>query len=595
MTRLEDFQRGANALAEAALAYARLGIAVFPLRPNTKLPYGHSLGFLSATTDLETIAGWWSGKLALPLTSPEPGKPDFKPVYPSPQSNIGIATGKISGFWVFDLDGDVGEASAKALTDVHGELPETVEQITGGGRHQCFAWDDRFQIKSRASKIGPQIDVRGNGGYIVAPPSIHPGDEKKGIPAGRIYTWCARRAPFDRPFAQAPDWLLRLAEPPEQISTAAKPLVRVIRSGRATRYGEAILSTSCKAVAAAGPGQRRISVFNYGCFLGAYVAGGEIDRAYAKESLISAGHAQHQDTPWHPKQLEELVENGLRKGELKPESAPERKAFEPAAPRRVAVASAAAQAVDVRNARQLWASARSADCGMVRTWFRHRNLNSADLPETLSRLRAHAGAPIGQDRLGPCLLIPLTASNDPDWAGDVEAVALIPLIDDHDRPTAFVGDRSGKVALLSSWPADGALLIAQDLQDTWALGVAAAESGHDVGLVFAPTLSAFAGGFMGDRYGRADAETPISDPSMAPWTVKGARQVWLAVRDDLRTPELRTRRIFGGTRKNVATGQIAARFYAGLAEQAWRRAGATAVHVMRPSSGVGFSDRWRNS
>jgi hypothetical protein len=76
---------------------------------------------------------------------------------------------------------------------VHGPLPATPEQITGGGRQILFKWDIRFPLRNSAGKIGPKIDVRGDGGYIVLPPSIHPGDPKRGIPPGRTYHWAPGR------------------------------------------------------------------------------------------------------------------------------------------------------------------------------------------------------------------------------------------------------------------------------------------------------------------------------------------------------------------------------------------------------------------
>ena len=152
-----------NRLLEAALSYAGRGLAVFPLAPKTKTPIT-TRGFKDASTDPERIRLWWKR---------------------SPAANIGIATGQISGgVFVIDLDEDEdrGISGYDTLRDweqAHGELPDTARTITGrGGYHLLFR--TKRQIKNRTALL-PGIDVRGDGGYIVAPPSIHP--------SGRPYEW----------------------------------------------------------------------------------------------------------------------------------------------------------------------------------------------------------------------------------------------------------------------------------------------------------------------------------------------------------------------------------------------------------------------
>jgi hypothetical protein len=101
---------------------------------------------------------------------------------------------------VLDIDGDIGEATLKKLEGEFGQLPSTVEAITGGGgRHLFFETPDAL-IRNSAGKIGPGIDVRGEGGYVIAPPSVHP--------SGRVYAWGVDSA---GELAQAPAWLLAKA------------------------------------------------------------------------------------------------------------------------------------------------------------------------------------------------------------------------------------------------------------------------------------------------------------------------------------------------------------------------------------------------
>jgi hypothetical protein len=135
-------------LLKAALTYAAAGLAVFPLGPRTKTP-ATKRGFYDATTNPETIRRFWR------VTD----------------RNIGIATGAMSGIWILDIDPG-GEDRLGRLEAEHGTLPPTRNVITGsGGRHLWFKYTEPMQCS--AGRVAPQIDVRGDLGYCVAPPSIH--------------------------------------------------------------------------------------------------------------------------------------------------------------------------------------------------------------------------------------------------------------------------------------------------------------------------------------------------------------------------------------------------------------------------------------
>jgi Bifunctional DNA primase/polymerase, N-terminal len=163
-------------LLDAALHYATLNLPVFPCVPRGKNP-AVARGFYSATTNPETIRRFWSVR----------------------DRNVAIPTGAISGFWVLDIDPDhCGDASIDALQAKHGMLPPTREVITGGGgRHLWFRYTG--PIQSSEGRVAPGIDVRGDGGYVVAPPSIHQN--------GRAYAWVA---PDCAEPAIAPGWLVAL-------------------------------------------------------------------------------------------------------------------------------------------------------------------------------------------------------------------------------------------------------------------------------------------------------------------------------------------------------------------------------------------------
>ena len=154
---------------DAALTYTARGWAVLPL--NGKLPAiakaDGGRGVHDATTDNDTIRDWWTRN------------PDY---------NIGVAAGAASGFWVLDVDGDEGEESGAELEAEFGSLPETVEQLTGRGRHLLFKYNGE-PIKN-AVAFRPGLDTRSDGGYIVVEPSYHQGSK-------RNYAWEVDHHPDD--------------------------------------------------------------------------------------------------------------------------------------------------------------------------------------------------------------------------------------------------------------------------------------------------------------------------------------------------------------------------------------------------------------
>lgn len=115
--------------------------------------------------------------------------------------NIGIATGEVSGIFALDIDArHDGDQTLSRLEQEHGELPPTWRFLTGGGgEHVIFRHPGR-SVPNSASKIGEGIDVRGDGGYIVAPPSLHI--------CGRPYAISVDHHPDEVELADAPTWLL---------------------------------------------------------------------------------------------------------------------------------------------------------------------------------------------------------------------------------------------------------------------------------------------------------------------------------------------------------------------------------------------------
>ena len=584
---------------DAAVRYASLGIAVFPLRPKMKAPYGRTTGLKMASADPALAIERWTGRAVLPL---KPDAENRRAVTAGPSANVAIATGAPSGFWVLDLDGPGAAAWLAAKEAVHGALPDTVEQLTARGRHLCFLWTPECggerELRNRSGLDGAPVDVRGQDGYIVAPPSVHPGDEAKGVPPGWVYRWRPGHAPGERAYAVAPPWLIDLVRPAPLVAAKAEPRVR--REGRASPYGEAALDNACATIAGARVGSRDSTLYRTACKIGCLVGGGEIDESYARDALTSAGRV-HVPDAMSEAQLARQVDRALEWGEARPFTPGDRPRRDRDDKRRPAMA-APSRAVSGTgtDAVSLWSQASPADVGMVRTWLKLRQLphDTEWAKLALSSMRSHPGAPINREGVR---LPSLIARLSPAGSGDLgsPAVAVLPLVGgDRDRGADrfcwAIGDAAGRAIWLAQVGDERQLLVTLDLQDAWALGGAAFDSDDRMGVVVVPTLHDFCGGAKGDAFGRVNLALPEADPDDPPWTVPGMATAYLAVRGDLKPPEVRVRKFEGGTRSVLLGGEDAARFCGSLAEQAWRRKQAdggpeaNAVRLLRPAGGVGF-------
>lgn len=209
-----------------------------------------------ATANLATVAGWWESL--------------------NHRLNVSIATGSGSGLFVLDVDGDAGRAALDRLIAEHGSLPQTWTARTGsGGAHFYFKLPVGLDIRNTASALGEHLDIRGEGGQVLAPPSLHR--------TGHPYAWEAGQAPGEAELASAPDWLLKKAftatksrqeKPAEKAPKAAKPTTATkvtarnvngwqriadtigddTAAGQAGGYDNPIFRTMCSFFATSGPG-----------------------------------------------------------------------------------------------------------------------------------------------------------------------------------------------------------------------------------------------------------------------------------------------------------------------------------------------------
>jgi hypothetical protein len=261
-----------NPPADAALGYATWGWAVFPLhtilagrcscrRPACAHPAKHPVtrhGLLEATTDPARVRGWW-GRW--------------------PWANIGVVTGAVSGLVVLDVDPAKGGAESLArLQSLMGSLPSTLTAATGGGGWHLFFAHPSVEVRNTAGRLPgvaeplPGLDLRGDGGYVVAAPSRHV--------SGGVYRWDGDGAVL----AACPGWLR--AAPSRVFPTGGSARVAPERGG--SRYGLAALRAELVGVRAAAVGDRNNRLNRAAFCLGMLTAGGELDGSLVEDELVAA-------------------------------------------------------------------------------------------------------------------------------------------------------------------------------------------------------------------------------------------------------------------------------------------------------------------
>lgn len=278
-------------LRDAAIGYATRGWKVFPLKPASKEPHNRD-GFKSALTDSEFVSKWWTE---------------------NPEDNIGVATDD-GELFVLDIDGPEGDATLERLEEEFGRLPETLMAETGKGKHFFFRYKGTESLGNSAGKegkrLGRGIDTRGTGGYVVAPPSIHPD--------GRTYRWVN----WGTPLAWLPDWVVNKLKKIEDVTWKSKPPVNT--GPQARRVWERMCLELARTTE---PG--RNETLNHCAFtMGGWIASHQISREEVELGLtviardigleeeetlktIESGIESGMQQPIYPKELEALPYEGV--------------------------------------------------------------------------------------------------------------------------------------------------------------------------------------------------------------------------------------------------------------------------------------------
>ena len=179
-----------NELLQAALKYRGHGYSVIPAKPDKK-PYIPWTPYQTQKAEPATIEGWWKEW---------------------PEANIGIVTGKISGIVVVDVDSEAGQEALNSYIPDSLIVPSS--NTPRGGMHLYFKHPGH--AVGNATGILPGVDVRGNGGYVIAPPG-------RGA-NGKSYTWLEGLSIFDTSPVEMPDELLNLVRRCKDLSENVKDL-----------------------------------------------------------------------------------------------------------------------------------------------------------------------------------------------------------------------------------------------------------------------------------------------------------------------------------------------------------------------------------
>lgn len=292
-----------NEVHDAALAYALRGWRVFPLqgiveascsckRDECSSPGKHPLvrrGLYEGTSDLAKIDAWWQRW---------------------PHANIGLATGHDSGLLVIDVDFPKAESSMQRLKDLGRELPATLTVRTGGGGlHLYFQHPERMLPNTTGRIPGLDehlagIDVRAEGGYVVAPPSTHHSSGK--------YLWVDANAEL----AELSDWIIEPERSPLSLGSAG----RADYEGKGSAYGLAVLAGELDQLRGATPGTRNHALNRCAFALGQVVGGGELEERHARSELFDTALAIGLPEP----EARQTLESGFTAGAREPRSAPHR-------------------------------------------------------------------------------------------------------------------------------------------------------------------------------------------------------------------------------------------------------------------------------
>ena len=222
--------------------------------------------------------------------------------------NLGLRTGEISGVIVLDDDSPDGSASAKL------NLPKTPTVITGSGKQHFYFRAPDFKVGNSVKTVAEGIDIRGDGGQVVFPGSIHPNTR-------RPYEWAPGLSPDDVELADLPaDLLDRLRPRKEDPKPALKLVMKDVSittdgdRSRIARYVRAAFEAELDRVYGSSDGCRNDTLNKAAFALGQFVGAGELSHGEVRSALAKAGLA----IGLPQNEAEATIDSGLGAGEQEP-------------------------------------------------------------------------------------------------------------------------------------------------------------------------------------------------------------------------------------------------------------------------------------
>jgi hypothetical protein len=273
---------------DTALRYAEDAMPVFPCRerePCRKRPYTPR-GYRDAIRDPGIVRAWWRQW---------------------PNALIGVPTGRVSGRVVLDIDVKDDRANGfDSLDDLGHLLPSTPMAHTASGGLHVYLDAGSRELHNSAGRIGPGLDVRGDGGYVIVP---SPGSGYYWDPQWNFETV----AP-----AVAPDWLWPPTPSRPTPTTPIRPVAGL------SPYGEAAIESACNAIVTAGLGEQERTLNSECSSIGMLAGAGGVPADIALRALLRAGTAMPDHNaawPWRAEEIDYKVRRAFAAGLQRPRGA----------------------------------------------------------------------------------------------------------------------------------------------------------------------------------------------------------------------------------------------------------------------------------
>ncbi len=221
------------------------------------------------------------------------------------KGNVGLRTGRASGIVVIDVD-EGGDISGLGLH------PTATVNTGGNGIHLYYRCDQ--PLGNSSGRLGPHIDVRGDGGQVVFPGSVHPD-------TGALYTWADGLEPWNVEITELPGHIIdRLNAAPStpgaaRLAPVARSSTKAPRSSsKAERYAQTAMKLELNAVCSAGNGTRNQTLNKASFSLGRLIGGGYLDRTEVKTALRSAAES----VGLEPGEIDATIHSGIDAGVRQP-------------------------------------------------------------------------------------------------------------------------------------------------------------------------------------------------------------------------------------------------------------------------------------